>query len=700
MGHPNSLVKLGARLTSADGKYWFRYPNGDRPIAQGAGITATATAAIAIAVGAALATAAGVTSTALASSGSASGGGSNGYAWNASGPDGVWDKIQYGIQGAHVAFVRANMWGFGQSGYNSNWTMHANAPNDWYVSADFTNGFGIPKGYPDVCRGWSRDEADTSVVLGGLGTRLDQITKWKVRASCFMNGNTTAGYRNLLLHDIYFHTSSSPASTTAALINVLYYQRSVDPRASSYFGAQCRDGFEIIVGGVSFRVSVNSVSPQYSTRADITVFNCSTYDPDGGGLPQNWGADDFTTDMKLIMDALRAHANTASLFADANAMYVTSHQVGYEPIAVPSGNTFGINGYWTAFQSEIDGGVLIPADRIISRLVPVSTTSGTSGNISDSNYNTEFRSSGGSVEVAWNLTNVPVEYRTNLLLGWIANNTYGYDHTEIGQPGYNNAGAYTIDGHTSTSSSKPTSGWVNLATVSGNTLKSLFHFLQSVSAYTWIRINFTASDGTGGNNDIGVAVDILDASSQSATTVEAVMALGDSNFANAFDWKSSDGQGDSSIGDQVAAIDGFVVPVMNAGWPGISAAAAANSKYSVISSQLTKFPGKDVLLCYGTNDGPGDSTFIANMGTIIALINSFGKRAIVCKPPQSTDGGHGHIAALASTIPTIITNASNAIAGPDFQAAGLPLELDGVHWNAVGRAAARTLVATRLAELY
>jgi hypothetical protein len=283
------------------------------------------------------------------------------YAWTAIGPNGLFDKRSYTTQAGHTVFVRANMWNPGESGYNPNWLMEVNSPQDWRVESKFVNGGGTPKGYPNNVRGWSRGEQATNTAMGGLGIKLSNLTKAKIHATCYMGNNTEANYRNLLLHDLYLHSIQNPgynegaAAANKATHNILYYQRSVDPRGITYFGAQCRDGFSVTVGGDEYRISVDG-TPFYSSRADITVF-AGPFDFDGNGLPQNWGSDSRTLDFKALLEVLRVHPNTSAYFADFNDLYLTSMQTGFEPIQTSSvtGAKYGISNWWTAVQSETDG---------------------------------------------------------------------------------------------------------------------------------------------------------------------------------------------------------------------------------------------------------------------------------------------------------------------------------------------------------
>src|SRR5207237_3447003 len=59
--------------------------------------------------------------------------------------------------------------------------------------------------------------------------------------------------------------------------------------------------------------------------------------------------------------------------------------------------------------------------------------------------------------------------------------------------------------------SPPASGWVTLTTVAGNHYHSRQHVVN-LTGYNWVRINVTAVDGSVGNTDVVLNLDLHDAS--------------------------------------------------------------------------------------------------------------------------------------------------------------------------------------------
>ena len=151
---------------------------------------------------------------------------------------------------------------------------------------------------------------------------------------------------------------------------------------------------------------------------------------------------------------------------------------------------------------------------VISRDKPVFASSAQypAANANDASYGTFWRSS-GPAWLAYDLSSVPAFQRGRVDVAWYNDPTTGaYDHALGGGPAYNNVGAYTIEANPGPGSgSPPTSGWVVLATVSGNTFHSRAHVVD-MTGMNWIRINVTQTDGSTGNNDVMLNMDVHDAS--------------------------------------------------------------------------------------------------------------------------------------------------------------------------------------------
>src|SRR5688572_11137260 len=90
--------------------------------------------------------------------------------------------------------------------------------------------------------------------------------------------------------------------------------------------------------------------------------------------------------------------------------------------------------------------------------------------------------------------------------------TSAYDPTLIGDGSYNMPRAYTLEANAAPgSASPPGTGWVTLATVTGNTYHSRQHHVN-LAGYNWLRMNITAANGAAGNSDAALNLDVHDAS--------------------------------------------------------------------------------------------------------------------------------------------------------------------------------------------
>ncbi|MGE3892207.1 MAG: SGNH/GDSL hydrolase family protein [Steroidobacteraceae bacterium] len=330
---------------------------------------------------------------------------------------------------------------------------------------------------------------------------------------------------------------------------------------------------------------------------------------------------------------------------------------------------------------------------LISRSLTVTATSGNASALSDANYNTQFRSSGTPVRMCWDLSSLPAAKRSNILLVWYSNNTYGYDHTLISQVGYNNLSAYTIDGSTIPGGgAPPTSGFTTLVSVTGNTLKSREHVLTTAE-YNWLCLNATESDGSAGNTDVGIQADLYDASLQS--TSQGILFVGDSITANAMEHSGS-----SALNDQIAALGGQNIPYENAGWPGAQSA----DFHAKLPGWLAKFPGRYVPLSIGTNDaGVAPAAYYANMAQLVRDVQAAGKIAILHTITYSSDTGHTpYIKGLNAVIKQLLTDFPSALEGPDFYAEYKTnpqyIGPDGIHDTDVGAAHRRAMWAAWFAE--
>jgi len=327
-------------------------------------------------------------------------------------------------------------------------------------------------------------------------------------------------------------------------------------------------------------------------------------------------------------------------------------------------------------------------------------------NANGGNYNQQWRSNGVPVTLALDLSSVPAAQRQSIWLVWYNDATYGYDHALVGQVGYNNPGAYTLAANAAPGgTTPPATGWVQLASISDNTLHS---YSQNVNfaAYNWIQYTFTASDGSTDNTDIALN---LDAYGSSNGVTDGWFFNGDSITANCMAHGNINAQDENnpssyivitepSFGQQVNAIAGKGTPEQeNAGMPGFT----SGTMIPYLANWLANVPSKYVTINLGTNDAAGGvapAIYYANMATLVQAVIASGKVPVIPTIPYSLDPTHlANTPALNEQIEALYQAYPAIIPGPDlwtyFMNNPQYISTDNVHPNAQGCAAYRTLWA-------
>jgi len=343
---------------------------------------------------------------------------------------------------------------------------------------------------------------------------------------------------------------------------------------------------------------------------------------------------------------------------------------------------------------------------LISRGVPIVASSAmypaTSAN--DGDYNTEWRSNGTPATLALDLSSVPVSQRQNIWLVWYNDGTYAYNHALINQPGYSNAGSYTIEANAAPGGgAAPANGWVPLASLSGNVLHSYSHYLN-FAGYNWIRGNFTASDGSVLNADIAINLDVYSASNG---VTDGWFFSGDSITANCMGHNHVLAEDENnpatqitiatpSFGEQVDAIVGNNTPVQeNGGIPGFT----SGDMTAYLAGWLQHVPSKYVTINLGTNDAANSgnaAAFYANMQQLVKTVIAAGKIPVVPTIPYSTDPTKmANIPALNDQIRALYLAYPIIVPGPDlwsyFKNNPQYISTDHLHPNAQGCVAYRSL---------
>ena len=112
---------------------------------------------------------------------------------------------------------------------------------------------------------------------------------------------------------------------------------------------------------------------------------------------------------------------------------------------------------------------------------------------------------------------MPAGHRGQVVVGWYNDPiTTPYDHTVVDEVGYDDLGSYTIQVNRGRRGQPPANGWATLATVTNNKLP-LAPAPLNMPGNNWIRINVTAIDGSSGNDDAMMNMDVHDASADGAS---------------------------------------------------------------------------------------------------------------------------------------------------------------------------------------
>ena len=160
----------------------------------------------------------------------------------------------------------------------------------------------------------------------------------------------------------------------------------------------------------------------------------------------------------------------------------------------------------------------LPPMPVISRKVPAFASSGKATDGNDDSYDTEWRSSETTSVatpswLAYDLSSVATPNRGQVDVVWYSGGGYTeYDlYAKNGSVGYNAPRDYVIQGNAAPGGSLPSTGWVDLAAITGNTYLSR-QLPLNLSGYNWVRMFVTAINGTTFNFNTSVNLDVHDTS--------------------------------------------------------------------------------------------------------------------------------------------------------------------------------------------
>jgi lysophospholipase L1-like esterase len=277
--------------------------------------------------------------------------------------------------------------------------------------------------------------------------------------------------------------------------------------------------------------------------------------------------------------------------------------------------------------------------------------------------------------------------------------TSPYDHRLVGEPAYNNLGDYVLQASAARGrSAPPSSGWRTLARVEGNRYHSRQH-LVNLRGANWLRLLVTAGDGSPGNEDAAIDLDVYDASRGAP---DSWIFYGDSI--------TQDGMHHARI----ASVGNFA-QLIHAARPGRfpafedggTAFLQSRDGAQRIGAWLSVFPGRYVGLSFGTNDAAGcvkAAAFSAAYAKMIRAVLAARKIPVVPTIPWAANPAVRACApALNAAIRRLYRRFPAIVRGPDlwssFRSNPSLIGGDGLHPSAAGYAAyrrqwARAMLAT------
>ena len=308
---------------------------------------------------------------------------------------------------------------------------------------------------------------------------------------------------------------------------------------------------------------------------------------------------------------------------------------------------------------------------VISRNVPAYTNDSCGGSYpaslaNDASYDTQWRacstpSASAPVYLAYDLSAVPAASRGRVVVAWYNDPvTSPYEHGYVGQAGYDIPSTYTIEANNAAGGTLPSSGWIPLATVSGNAYHSRQQVVDLAGA-SWVRMRVTATDGSSGNFGVYLNLDVHDAS---AGAQDSWIFYGDSI--------TQAGLAHNSLGV------GTWAQLVNASRPssfpayedgGIGGTLSADG-VSRIDAWLSVFPGRYVALAYGSNDAGysvAPSTYRANYQRMVDAVVAAGKIPVVPKIPWGCTGAlQSNAPGLNQQIDALYAANPSIVQGPDL----------------------------------
>ena len=337
---------------------------------------------------------------------------------------------------------------------------------------------------------------------------------------------------------------------------------------------------------------------------------------------------------------------------------------------------------------DVDGGITTGAMPLMSRGVPAFASMSSAGT-PPANANDDNPASNWDAKppawLAYDLSSAPADQRQTALVAWYSRRSAGYFNEPVTASSAI-ALDYTIEVNSAPGGGQPPpSGWTQVAAVTGNTNSAGQHVVELGGA-NWVRVNVTRSSDP---NVVGMDLDVYSAPSG---PTDDWLFMGDSitfiSLMRAF----------CDLPKLVTAAAPTHVPaVIDAARGGTNTGTATGT----IDATMTGYPGRYVVLAYGTNDHPNG--FV--MEKLVQKVIAAGKIPVVPHMPwasQASIQSEGPV--INAAIDALYAKYPQILRGPDlwtfFTNRTDLIPAGDIHPNAMGQVELRKQWALTMAGTY
>jgi lysophospholipase L1-like esterase len=316
---------------------------------------------------------------------------------------------------------------------------------------------------------------------------------------------------------------------------------------------------------------------------------------------------------------------------------------------------------------------------LLSENVPAFASSGNAKDANDTNPASAWGTSATSGFIVYDLSGAPKDERQRVLVSW--NAIHAPCYIDTGSSGSRPID-YVIESNAAPSASAPpTSGWTPLLTITQNRYCARQH-LVDLGGANWIRMSISKSTSDG----IGIDLAVHGAKSGAS---DAWLFMGDSITYMSLTYAFSD------LPALVRARAPKHVPaVIDAAIGGTNTGTALD----VIDDTMKDFPGRFVVLAYGTNDHAKDF----QMEELVQHVLAAGKTPVVPHMPWASGSAEG--AAINQQIDALYLKYPQIAKGPDlwktFEGHLEWIPQGDVHPNGAGQQKLREAWADAMVKLY